>query len=138
MRDHSTQTDYSAYDCGYTRYGNGNRTGGFGFLNRFRISNAANIREHFGGTENGFMKLHDKIWSRLTLFTGAGFVALIAWLVAKLLKLAVPAKWTFLVGLLSIIETIGWWVLVICAGILILGWLIGAFCKFQDYLRNRF
>jgi hypothetical protein len=123
---------YSGYDPG----GFGSPTGGF--LNRLRATNAANIRQHFGDSvSNGYTKLHDKIWSKLTLFTGVGFIALVAWLAAKVLKLAVPAKWTFLYGLLGVIETIGWWVLVICAGILILGWLVGAFAKFQDWLKSR-
>ena len=122
---------YGEHDPGYL--GVRDRVGGL--MGKFR-SGAENVGSRFN-SNGGFMSLHEKIWSKLTFFTSIGFIGLIVWLVAKLFSLAVPAKWTFLKGLLSICETVGWWALVICAGILILGWLLGAFCKFQDWLRSK-
>ncbi len=79
---------------------------------------------------------HERLWSKAPAFCGVGFVALIAWILASVLKLAVPAKWTVLTWLLGAIGFVGKWVFFICAGIMILLYVVGLFFRFTNWLKN--
>ena len=116
-------------------------------------SNARQMREHFGervghfgdgierlgervgrvgGEDGSLMRLHERIWSKLYFVVGVGVIALIVLAVALLLGLIFPRS-----GFVSIIRTIGWWVMIISAGIIALGWIAGWICKFFGWASRR-
>ena len=141
MREKSNgEYSYSETDSGY-RYDENRR---FTFGRDYR-SNAQQMRAHFGervsefsdriehfgervghfGGKNGYaMRLHERIWSKLYFFVGLGVIFLIVLAVALLGGLIFPNS-----GFLNVIRTIGWWGMIICAGIIIVGWLAGWICR---------
>ena len=134
MREKVTESySYGKYDPGCVGFGKRR----FGFLRAFKPTNAENIRRHFGDSEDScFMKLHDRIWSYVTVLAAIGFIAIIVCAVAALFQLA-ATRGSFFYGLLDVLKVGGWWIFLICAGIAFLGWLCGAFCKFQSWLKER-
>ena len=91
-REHDPRTtdrDSRSYD---DRIYSGNRfnRGGFSYFDRLRRPGAFRMREHYGDdTSTGHSRFHDFVLEKFGLIVGVGVVALIAWLAAKILKLAV-------------------------------------------------
>ena len=79
---------------------------------------------------------HEIWWGKSSYFAGVGFVALIVWIASLLLKLMIPAKWKVITWIIGAIGFVGKWVFFICAGLLILLFVIGLFFKFSDWLKN--
>ena len=75
--------------------------------------------------------LNVKAWDLATILVGIAVVALVCWLAGAILLFVFPAKWTFIVGLVKIVKTLGKWVFWITSiGALvcyIAGWLIAIF-----------
>lgn len=108
---------------------------------RVGLSGTRRVRQHYGDADEektGFSRFHDFILEKFGLIVGIGVTALIVWLLAKVFKIAVPAKWTFLYGLLNVLDTVGWWVMIICAIVLILGWILGHVHKLMDWAKSRY
>ena len=115
-RTGDTTHSYAAYDTGRVRGS---------FMPSFDRIRNTDVR-----------KTHEKLWGRSSTFCGVGFVALIVWILAAVLKLAIPAKWTVLTWLLGAIGFVGKVVFFICAGIMILLFVVGLFFRFTDWLKN--
>ena len=109
------------------------------FFDRFQSLGGLRMREHYGDdTTSGHSRFHDFVLQYFGLLVSIGIGAGVAWILAKILKLAVPTKWSFLYGLLNIIDTVGWWVMIICAIILILGWILGHVYKLMEWAKSRY
>lgn len=79
---------------------------------------------------------HEFWWGRSSYFAGVGFVAFIVWIASLLLELMIPAKWKVITWIIGAIGFVGKWAFFICAGILIMLFVIGLFFKFSDWLKD--
>ena len=79
---------------------------------------------------------HEIWWGKSSYFAGVGFIAFIVWIASLLLKSMIPAKWKVITWIIGSIGFVGKWVFFICAGLLILLFVIGLFFKFSDWLKN--
>lgn len=79
---------------------------------------------------------HELWWGRSAYFAGVGLVALIVWAIVSIPKQMVPSKWKVATWLVGAIGFVSKWVLLICAGLLILLLVIGLFFKFSDWLKD--
>ena len=120
---------YADYDMGYRK--NGTRhTSRSGMFESLHIPRMSQINEHFGITtvrpEGGIL---GEIWDRLPMIA---FWALGIWFVTLILKLFILKDFN------AVINTIAWWVMIISAGLLLLGWLLGVFRRIRNWMVNTF
>jgi hypothetical protein len=79
---------------------------------------------------------HEIWWGKSSYFAGVGFIAFIVWIASLLLESMIPAKWKVITWIIGAIGFVGKWVFFICAGLIILLFVIGLFFKFSDWLKN--
>ena len=95
---------------------------------RVGLSGAKRLRQHYGDADDvrtGFSRFHDFVLNKFGLIFGIGVAALAVWLIAKILNVRV-------------LDTIGWWVMMACALILFLGWILGHIHQFMDWIKSRY
>ncbi len=78
---------------------------------------------------------YEKVWDFASRLIYVAIIAGICWLVSAVLLLVFPAKWTFIVGLLTVVKFLGKWIFWITAiGALlcyIAGWIMPLFTRDQ-------
>ena len=81
-------------------------------------------------------KLYDKLSIFMSPALGIAAIAGIVWILAAIVKLAIPAKWALVKWIIGALTFLGKWVAVICAVLLITSFLLGLILRLADKIRR--